>query len=349
MSLPMAQPMTRFHLSLNVGELARSVAFYRVLFGAEPAKCHDDYAKFEVDEPPVVFSLVPRPPSAGWSLSHAGLRLPDAAALEAMRQRLEGAGLAVQVQDCTTCGYARQSKCWVVDPDGLHWEIYVLEEDVDPASIRRSVEGPAARQTAPSGPVVWEHCVSHPLPEAIPASDDSADEVRLIGSFNSDLTLEQLRRLVSEARRVLKPGGKLFLHALLADAPLPGAAPELPQVASMVRRVPDFAEPLDLLGAAGFVGTHFVKCSEQPWFRHEGIGLREVQLTAVKPQAEEGAQRLVVYKGPFAQARADGEQVFRRGERTAVTTAVWDLLRQGDAAEQFLFLDPDAPATGACG
>ena len=52
-TLPLApaQPV-RFHLSVNVSDLARSVAFYRTLFGAEPAKLRDDYAKFELDDPP---------------------------------------------------------------------------------------------------------------------------------------------------------------------------------------------------------------------------------------------------------------------------------------------------------
>ena len=31
-------PAIRFHLSLNVCDLARSLDFYRVLFGVEPAK-----------------------------------------------------------------------------------------------------------------------------------------------------------------------------------------------------------------------------------------------------------------------------------------------------------------------
>jgi len=59
------EPPVKFHLSLNVSDLSRSVAFYRALFGCEPAKRHDDYAKFELDEPPVVFSLVPRAAGSG--------------------------------------------------------------------------------------------------------------------------------------------------------------------------------------------------------------------------------------------------------------------------------------------
>ena len=63
---------TLFHFSLNVSDIERSVAFYRVLFGAEPAKHFSDYAKFERAQPPLVFSLVPNPPGAGGALSHFG-------------------------------------------------------------------------------------------------------------------------------------------------------------------------------------------------------------------------------------------------------------------------------------
>ena len=49
--------MTTFHLSLNVTDLARSVAFYEQFFGRPPAKRHHDYAKFELDTPPLVLSL----------------------------------------------------------------------------------------------------------------------------------------------------------------------------------------------------------------------------------------------------------------------------------------------------
>ena len=163
MSLPVLEEPIKFHLSLNVGDLGRSIAFYRVLFGHEPAKRHDDYAKFELDDPPVVFSLVPRAAGSGGVLSHLGLRVADAAAIQAVRQRLEAAGVCTQEQNGTVCGYARQDKLWARDPDGNFWEVYVLEEDVDPASVRRSLEGPAARREPEPGPVVWEHYLTEKL------------------------------------------------------------------------------------------------------------------------------------------------------------------------------------------
>jgi hypothetical protein len=41
----------KYHASLNVIELNRSVAFWQVLFGCEPAKHYKDYAEFELDDP----------------------------------------------------------------------------------------------------------------------------------------------------------------------------------------------------------------------------------------------------------------------------------------------------------
>src|SRR5947199_9068816 len=99
----------RFHLSLNVSSLARSVAFYRTLFGAEPAKLRGDYAKFELDDPPLVLSLEPTPRPTGGPLNHLGFRLGDAAALVAMQERLERAGIRSQREDGVECCYAKQT------------------------------------------------------------------------------------------------------------------------------------------------------------------------------------------------------------------------------------------------
>ena len=54
--------VVKFHLSLNSSDLRRSIDFYRVLFDREPTKSQADYAKFEVDEPPLIMSLIPAMP-----------------------------------------------------------------------------------------------------------------------------------------------------------------------------------------------------------------------------------------------------------------------------------------------
>src|SRR5882757_338103 len=67
------QDLCKFHASLNVADLDRSIAFYRVLLGTEPAKVRADYAKFELAEPPLVLSLIPGRPGTGGNLNHVGL------------------------------------------------------------------------------------------------------------------------------------------------------------------------------------------------------------------------------------------------------------------------------------
>src|SRR5262245_40359780 len=90
---------TKVHMSLNVADLNRAIDFYRVLFAAEPAKRYDDYAKFEIDEPPVVLSLQPGPRPPGASLSHVGLRVSSAEAILTIQRRLEAAKIPTRRQD----------------------------------------------------------------------------------------------------------------------------------------------------------------------------------------------------------------------------------------------------------
>src|SRR5262249_30228800 len=156
----------------------------------------------------------------------------------------------------------------------------------------------------------WEHFVTNPLPGRIPHEDATVDEVRLAGTFNADLTETQRESLLAEAARVLKPGGKGLTHGLMGDRPVPGAHPQPPGLAPIVSRVPVQAEPAEAFQKAGFVGLQVVKYTEQPWFTHDGVEMREVKLIAWKPAVAPGGEaRQVLYKGPFAWATADGGHV----------------------------------------
>jgi catechol 2,3-dioxygenase-like lactoylglutathione lyase family enzyme len=125
-----ATSMVKFHASLNVSNLARSVEFYTALFGQEPVKFYDDYAKFELEEPPLVLSLKPKRACVGGPLNHLGLRLIKTGHLDAVRDRLRRVGARFGEQDDVKCCYARQTKLWITDPDETLWEVYVLHEDV---------------------------------------------------------------------------------------------------------------------------------------------------------------------------------------------------------------------------
>jgi catechol 2,3-dioxygenase-like lactoylglutathione lyase family enzyme len=334
-------PDAKFHLSLNVSNLTRSVAFYRVLFGMEPAKLHDDYAKFELVEPPVVFSLVPQPAMAGGSLSRIALRLADADAVAEVKQRLEAAGIATQ----TPPGQSESpTKCYVADPDLNYWEI-VTGEDASSAPPP-PVAVPLSLQMV-SGPVVWEHFISAPTPERIPHEDGSVDEARLTGTFNAALEDGKRAALLREVGRILRPGGKVIAHGLVGDRPF-AQQPQLPGLAALVQRVPVQTEPLEALKGAGFVGLQFVKFSEKPWFQIDGVELREVKLIAFRP-ASAKERREVIYKGPFAQATDDAGNVYPRGRRVAVGAAAVAALQESAAADQFVFVEATASATCAAG
>jgi len=125
-----AKAVIKFHASLNVSDLSRSLAFYEALFGCAPVKSYPDYAKFEIDVPPLILSLKPKRACAGGPLNHLGLRLPNVEDLTAIRERLEAVGARIGRQDDVKCCYALQTKLWVTDPDETLWEIYTLHDDV---------------------------------------------------------------------------------------------------------------------------------------------------------------------------------------------------------------------------
>jgi catechol 2,3-dioxygenase-like lactoylglutathione lyase family enzyme len=120
-----------FHVSLNVTNLDEAIEFYASLFGIGPAKRRLDYAKFELEDPPLVLSLEPAKRVSGSSLNHLGLRVDDADSLVEVQKRLEASGIPTRRQDGVSCCYAKQTKFWVKDPDGRDWEVYRLEEDLD--------------------------------------------------------------------------------------------------------------------------------------------------------------------------------------------------------------------------
>ncbi len=123
------------HVSLDTADLSRAVDFYTRLFGVAPAKRRADWAKFELTQPRLVFSLnaVPVARPAG-RLSHLGIRVGSHDALAAIRDRLTRAGVAIREEPQANCCYALQDKLWAEDPDGNAFEFYVLVADVDATS-----------------------------------------------------------------------------------------------------------------------------------------------------------------------------------------------------------------------
>jgi catechol 2,3-dioxygenase-like lactoylglutathione lyase family enzyme len=117
------------HLAINVRALDRSIDFYRKLFGSDPTKVRRGYAKFDVSNPPLNFTLNEVPVLAHGALSHLGIQVSSTSEVLAMRDRWAEQGLAPREEMQTDCCYALQDKAWVRDPDGNEWEVFVVLQD----------------------------------------------------------------------------------------------------------------------------------------------------------------------------------------------------------------------------
>src|SRR5262249_28666359 len=138
--------------------------------------------------------------------------------------------------------------------------------------------------------------------------------------------------------RVLRPGGRVEVHGLVSDRPFPGQ-PDLPGLASLVRRIPVETEAADALERAGFRDLYYERLGDIHCFQVSGVELRERRLIGTKP-AEDAEPRAcsVIYKGPFEEVQDDEGTRFRRGQRMFVSPACVERLRRGPGAEYFAFL-----------
>jgi len=114
--------MNRFHVHLNVADLATSIRFYTALFGAEPTVRKDDYAKWMIEDPRVNFAISSTGRAAG--VDHLGIQAESAEALASLGHRLDAAGGAIVPEEAAVCCYARSDKLWTEDPQGTRWETF---------------------------------------------------------------------------------------------------------------------------------------------------------------------------------------------------------------------------------
>lgn len=119
------------HLAINVRNVGASIDFYKKMFGIEPSKVRTGYAKFDVAEPAINFTLNEVPFAGRGALSHLGIQVAATDDVVAMKTRWQASGLVPREEMQTTCCYALQDKAWVTDPDGNEWEVFtVLKDDL---------------------------------------------------------------------------------------------------------------------------------------------------------------------------------------------------------------------------
>ncbi|HVN90541.1 MAG TPA: ArsI/CadI family heavy metal resistance metalloenzyme [Candidatus Binataceae bacterium] len=123
---------TRVHVHLKVKDLERSRAFYEHFFGGAPVKVKADQIKFLPSWAPVnlALSVAHRGEAPGGFVNHLGVEVDSGEAVMTHLLRVKAAGIATREQLNVNCCYANQSKFWVIDPDGVEWEIYHVNHDL---------------------------------------------------------------------------------------------------------------------------------------------------------------------------------------------------------------------------
>jgi catechol 2,3-dioxygenase-like lactoylglutathione lyase family enzyme len=119
----------RPHLSLDVRSVPTSVVFYQKVFGVAPQKQTQDYAKFDLTQPALNFSLVSSTGRLS-SVDHLGIEVESVEEIAAWKERLQTQGILERVEENTACCFARQDKLWFSDPDGNAWEVFTVHEQL---------------------------------------------------------------------------------------------------------------------------------------------------------------------------------------------------------------------------
>ena len=124
-------PFPRMHVSLYVGDLARTIGFYNAFFGRAPEKTRPGYAKYVLPEPALIISFVENKDRVRANFGHLGIQVEERADLDRRLAIAREQGLVSKEEMGTACCYAEQDKFWATDPDGHQWEVYHFHADVE--------------------------------------------------------------------------------------------------------------------------------------------------------------------------------------------------------------------------
>ncbi len=132
----------KVHLHMHVADLAKSRDFYEKFLGGRPVKEKAGYFKFLPEWAPVNLALTEGRPTGEGIVDHVGIQVDSPETVMAHLARVKAAGLPVREEIGVNCCHANQDKFWVHDPDGVEWEVYHLNYDLEPET-----EAPAVRST----------------------------------------------------------------------------------------------------------------------------------------------------------------------------------------------------------
>ncbi len=122
----------KVHVHMTVSSLEKSKEFYRKFLGVDPVKEKPGYAKFLPPFGPLNLALSEgRPAEDRGQVDHMGIQVESMDVVLRELGRVKAAGLPVREEFSVDCCHANQDKFWVSDPDGVEWEVYVLNHDIE--------------------------------------------------------------------------------------------------------------------------------------------------------------------------------------------------------------------------
>lgn len=114
---------SRFHMALNVVDVELNIPFYQILLGKEPDTVRDGYAKFDLNEPPLLFSLNRVAHNAKGN-GDFGVQLSNTNQMSEINERINISGIKILEHDVLDDGIFR--KLIVRDPEGNRWTFFVV-------------------------------------------------------------------------------------------------------------------------------------------------------------------------------------------------------------------------------
>ncbi len=85
-------------------------------------------------------------------MDHVGIQVGSSDMVMAHLARVKAAGLAVREDMGVNCCHANQDKFWVQDPDGVEWEVYHLNYDLESGADRASARMPLPKAASCCAP-----------------------------------------------------------------------------------------------------------------------------------------------------------------------------------------------------
>ena len=123
---------------MHVTDLARSREFYEKFLGGDPVKVKQGYVKFLPSWAPVNLALSFGGPTGAGTIDHVGVQVDSVESVMSELARVKRAGLPVTEEMGVNCCHANQDKFWVKDPDGVEWEVYHLNYDLEGEEVEEA-------------------------------------------------------------------------------------------------------------------------------------------------------------------------------------------------------------------